>query len=147
MLIENPNYDSLDKKAGKVFGKFTSFINKVAKDQVFKEKDQSQKPPEPTLKQKMLEIFCKKFEEKFKSAYGVGQVRQCMFYKDIEDVQNLIDEIINDSLRRIQTWTPKVSGDTLWTPYSSTKYGTFTATKQEIQITQGNVKAMAQTIT
>lgn len=129
MLIENPKYDSLDKKTDKVIGKFTSFFNKVVDKEVFKEKDQTQKPPEPNLKQRMNEKFCNKFEEKFKSTYGVGQVRQCMFYKDIEDVQSLVDEIINDSLRRIQTWTPKVSGDTYWTPYSSTKYGTFTATK------------------
>jgi cupin superfamily acireductone dioxygenase involved in methionine salvage len=75
MLIENPKYDSLEKKTDKVFGKFTSFINKVAKEQVFKETDSSQKAPEPTLKQKMVQKFCTKFEEKFKSAYGVGQVR------------------------------------------------------------------------
>ena len=75
MLIENPKYDSLEKKTDKVIGKFTSFFNKVAEKPIFKEKDQSQKPPEPTLKQRMIEKFCNKFEEKFKSAYGVGQVR------------------------------------------------------------------------
>ncbi len=64
-----------------------------------------------------------------------------MYWKDTEDVQNLVDEIINDSLRKIQTWSPKVSSDTYWTPYSSGKYGTFTASQQEIKITnssQGN---------
>jgi hypothetical protein len=66
MLIENPKYDSLDKKTDKVIGKFTSFINKVTKEQVFKDKDQSQKPPEPTLKQRMVEKFCNKYEKKFK---------------------------------------------------------------------------------
>lgn len=75
MLIANPKYDSLAKKTDKVIGKFTSFINKVAKEQVFKEEDKSQKPPEPTLKQKMITKFCTKFEEKIKSAYGLGQVR------------------------------------------------------------------------
>ncbi len=75
MLIENPNYDSLAKKKDKVIGKFASFINKVAEKQVFKEEDESQKPPEPTLKQKMVQKFCVKFEDKFKSAYGVGEVR------------------------------------------------------------------------
>jgi len=39
MLIENPKYDSLDKKTDKVIGKFTSFFNKVVDKEVFKEKD------------------------------------------------------------------------------------------------------------
>lgn len=72
-----------------------------------------------------------------------------MYWKDIEDVKNLVDEVINDSLRRIQTWTPKVSSDTYWTPYSSSKFGTFTATHQEIKITnsnQENVKLVSKTV-
>ncbi len=79
MLIENPNYDSIGKKTDKVFGKFTSFINKVAKEEVFKQDDPSKKGPEPTLKEKIIAKFTLRFGERVKSAYGVSHISSCMF--------------------------------------------------------------------
>ena len=66
-LIANYQWDSLAKKSDVAIGKFTSFINKVAKKTVFEDKPDSEKEREPTLKEKMLSKFIEAYTDKFHS--------------------------------------------------------------------------------
>ena len=109
------------KTVGKLVGKLSSFMSKVSKE-----------PPQPapaiqnkTLRDKLTEDYIELFQKQFKKDFDIKTVCKCFFQDQVDRVGTMVDDMLNETLRKIQMWQPGVPANTYWTPYSSGEAGTF----------------------
>lgn len=80
-----------------------------------------------TYKQKLIQDFEKAVKKQTDKNYSIKDLKNCFFQLQVDQVSSNIEKMFQEGLHNVQNGGAKLQTSTMWTPYSTSKEGSYSA--------------------